>query len=54
MEHIYTERIDILSKEVSKLHVTLDQQTAIEREVRDQNDHNRARADELQMMVHKG
>lgn len=34
--------------------MTLDQQTAIEREVRDQNDLNRARADELQMMVHKG
>jgi len=32
---MYTERIDILQKEVSKLHVTLDQQTAIEREVRD-------------------
>jgi hypothetical protein len=51
---MYTERIDSLQKEVGKLHVTLDQQSAIERELRDQNDHNRQRADELQLMLHKG
>lgn len=51
---MYTERIDSLQKEVSKLHVTLDQQTAIERELREQNDHNRQRADELTLHLHKG
>ena len=51
---MYTERIDILQKEVSKLHITMDQQMAIERELRESNEQNRLRADELQLFVHKG
>lgn len=35
LEKMYTERIDTLQKEVSKLHVQLDQQVHIEREVRE-------------------
>ena len=54
LEKMYTERIDSLQKEVSKLHVQLDQQAHIEREVRDKNDQNRKKAEELQLMVHKG
>ena len=54
LEKMYTERIDILQKEQSKLHVQLDQQLAIERELRESNDNNRMRADELSLVVHKG
>lgn len=54
LEHMYTERIDMLQREVSKLHVQLDQQIAIERELREGNEHLRVRADELNLIVHKG
>jgi|TARA_B110001450_G_C17525441_1_gene442340 hypothetical protein len=51
---MYTERIDALQKEVSKLHVQLDQQAMIEREVREKSGANQKRAEELQLLVHRG
>lgn len=54
METIYAERIDGLQKEVSKLHVQLDQQTHIEREIREKSDTHRKRAEDLELLVHRG
>lgn len=50
---MYNERIDALQKEVGKLHVSLDQQGCIERELRDQNDQHRKKVDQLQQIVNK-
>ena len=54
MESMYTERIDTLQKEVNKLHVQLDQQMQIENDVREKSEKNRKKAEEMELLVHKG
>lgn len=51
---MYTERIETLQKEVNKLHVQLDQQIQIENNVREKSEKNRKKAEEMELMVHKG
>ena len=48
------ERIESLQKEVNKLHIQLDQQRMIERDLQGKADKNRERADNLEFVVHKG
>lgn len=54
MESIYSERIEGLQKEANKLHVQLDQQTHIERELREKSNQHRQKGEELEILVHKG
>ena len=43
-----------MQREINKLQVQIDQQAHIERDLRDRGDTNRKKAEDLQMMIHKG
>ena len=53
-EKMYSDRIDSLQKEVQKLHIQLDSHNHIERDIKDKNELNMKKIEELQLALHKG
>lgn len=53
-EKMYTDRIDSLQKEVYKIHIQLDQKGLIEKDIKEKNELNMKKVEELQLALHKG